>query len=435
MATRLPASERTREELSALIEGRLCTASAKDELVKLATRLIVEEALEGEAGDAVGRDYYEHGAQLGQGYRNGYRMGRLKTAEGAMEYSAPQIAGRDEPFRSTIRQHLKGHTQGLEDLAIEMLARGLSVRDIEDAFRDEHGRLLLSKAAVSQLGERLWEDYQAFAQRDLGEYEITYLFVDGIAERLRPGAKREPVLAAWGFTIEGRRVLLHMMAGSKEDAETVTAFFEDMKRRGLNDPLLVISDGAPGIIKAIEVCFPRAARQRCLAHRMRNLAVKVPDDVWPDFKARAQAAYQAPSRAIARELAAGVVADYGRKYDNAVACFMDDFEACIAQLRFPVTHRRAIRTTNLLERLFVEERRRLKIIPNTFGERAVLKLMFGALIRAAERWRSVKVTEFERRQLASVRKELDQEYETMVNLDARPSKDARPVKISSSSRT
>ena len=240
----------------------MSTSSAKDELVKLATRLIVEEALEGEAGDVVGRDYYEHGAQPGQGYRNGYRTGRLKTAEGLMEYSAPQISGRDEPFRSPIREHLKGHTQGLEDLAIEMLAPGLSVRDIEDAFKDESGRLLLSRKAVSQLGERLWEDYQAFAQRDLSEYEITYLFVDGIAERLRPGAKREPVLAAWGFTIEGRRILLHLMAGSKEDAETVTAFFEDMKMRGLNDPLLVTSDGAPGIIKAIEVCLPRAARQR-----------------------------------------------------------------------------------------------------------------------------------------------------------------------------
>jgi hypothetical protein len=72
-----------------------------------------------------------------------------------MDYSAPQIAGRDEPFHSAIREHLKGHTQGLEDLAIEMLARGLSVRDIEDAFKDESGRLLLSRTAVSQLGERL----------------------------------------------------------------------------------------------------------------------------------------------------------------------------------------------------------------------------------------------------------------------------------------
>jgi transposase-like protein len=103
--------------------------------VKLATRLIVEEALEGEATAAVGREYYEHGAQPGQGYRNGYRTGRLKTAEGLMEYAAPQIAGRDEPFRSAIRKHLKGHTQGLEELAIEIMARGLSVRDIEDAFK------------------------------------------------------------------------------------------------------------------------------------------------------------------------------------------------------------------------------------------------------------------------------------------------------------
>ena len=109
MATRLPASQRTREELTALIEGRLSTASAKDELVKLASRLIVEEALEGEAGDALGRDYYEHGVEPGRGSRNSYRTGRLKTAEGLMEYSAPQVAGRDEPFRSGIREHLKGH--------------------------------------------------------------------------------------------------------------------------------------------------------------------------------------------------------------------------------------------------------------------------------------------------------------------------------------
>src|SRR3546814_7081195 len=95
---------------------------------------------------------------------------------------------------------------------------------------------------------------------------------------------------------------------------------------------------------------------------MRNLAAKVPEDLWPDFKARAQAAYQAPSRAIARGLADGLVADYEKELPSAVACFQDDFEACIAHLRLPVTHRRATRTTNLLERLFLEERRRLKKI-------------------------------------------------------------------------
>src|SRR3546814_13446823 len=89
---------------------------------------------------------------------------------------------------------------------------------------------------------------------------------------------------------------------------------------------------------------------------MRNLAAKVPEDLWPDFKARAQAAYQAPSRAIARDLAAGLVADYEKDLPSAVTCFQDDFEACIAHLRLPVTHRRATRPTNQIGRASCRER-------------------------------------------------------------------------------
>ncbi len=434
MSQRIPASMRTRQSLKDLIEGRLASPEGREELVKLATRLLIEESLEAEARDAIGRDYYEHASERG-GYRNGNRTGRLKTAEGFVAYSAPQVTGGDEPFHSHIRDHLKGHTQALEELAVEMLARGLSVRDIEDAFRDESGRLLLSRTAISELGEQLWADYQEFSGRDLSEYDIVYLFIDGIAERIRPGQRREPVLAAWGFTAQGRKVLLHLMAGSREDAETVSAFFQDMRARGLSDPLLVASDGAPGIIKAIETCFPRSERQRCLAHRMRNLAVKMPEDVWPEFKLRAQAAYQAPSRAIARDLAVGVEKDFEANYPSAVTCFMDDFEACIAHLRLPISHRKATRTTNMLERLFVEERRRLKIIPNGFGEKPVLKLMFGAMIRASERWRSIKVTEFERSQMAALRADLDREYQDRNGPGKAASHEPPHAKISSRNRT
>ena len=435
MTKRIPGSERTREALNELMDGRLRVENARSDLLKLATRLIIEEGLEAEVRDCLGRNYYEHGRGAGGGHRNGVREGRMKTAEGFVAYSAPQVAGGEEPFRSELRQHLKGASEGLEDLAVEMLARGLSVRDIEDAFRDESGRLLLSRTAVSEIGERLWEDYQAFSTRDLSEHEIVYLFVDGIAERIRPGQRREPVLAAWGFAADGRKVLLHLMAGSKEDGETVSSFFQDMRGRGLGDPLLVVSDGAPGIIKAIETCFPRSARQRCLAHRMRNLAAKAPEDQWPALKERVRAAYQAPSRAIARDLAQGVVKDYRDTLPTAVACFQDDFEACIAHLRMPVTHRRAIRTTNLLERLFVEERRRLKIIPNAWGEKPVLKLMFAAMTRAAERWRAVKVTDFERRQMKALRDELDQEYREQTSLEKPTSKVQAATKLPSSSRT
>src|SRR6516162_4733509 len=105
-----------------------------------------------------------------------------------------------------------------------------------------------------------------------------------------------------------------------------------------------------------------------------------------------------------------IAATYARDLPSAVACLDDDFEACIAHLRFPLGHRRVIRTTNLLERLFGEERRRTKVIPHAFGERAVLKLIYAALIRAAERWRGIRITEFEQRQLKVIRDEIHKNF-------------------------
>jgi putative transposase len=432
---RIPASERTRERLKALMNDEYEPADGRSGLVRLAARLIIEEALEGEAKDTLGRDYYARGAAPGAGYRNGYRKGRLKSAEGAIEYSAPQVADRTAPFRSRIRETLRGRTEELENLAVEMYARGLSTRDIEALFADETGRSLLSRTAVSEITERLWAEYEAFASRDLAEFEVVYLFVDGIAERLHLGQAREAVLAAWGITAEGQKVLLHLAPGTKEDTASCKEFFQDMRRRGLPDPLLVVSDGAPGVIRAIEECFPRALRQRCLAHKMRNLQSKMPEAVWPEFHARAQACYQAASPALARLLRDDIVATYGGDLPAAVACLNDDFEACIAHLRFPLAHRRVTRTTNLLERLFGEERRRSKVIPLAFGERAILKLMYAALIRAAERWRGIRITEFEQRQLNAIRNELDRAHAERTAPVVATNVTTSPTRLSSKQRT
>ena len=432
---RIQASERTRERLKAFMDGKSETSGTSSDLVRLAARLIVEEALESEAGDALGREYYARGGAPGAGYRNGYRTGRLKTAEGAVEYSAPQIADRAEPFRSKVRGILGGRTEELEALAVEMYARGLSTRDIEAVFADEDGRSLLSRTAVSEVTERLWAEYQAFAGRDLAEFEVLYLFVDGIAERLHLGQPREAVLAAWGALADGKRTLLHLAPGTKEDTASCKEFFQDMRRRGLPDPLLVTSDGAPGIIRAIEECFPRSVRQRCLVHKMRNLQSKTPEDIWPEFRARASACYQAASPALSRMLRDDIVATYAADLPSAVACLDDDFEACIAHLKFPLAHRRAIRTTNLLERLFGEARRRTKVIPHAFGERAVLKLMYAAMIRAAESWRGLRMTEFERRQLKGIREELDQAHVERTAPAAGAKVTASSTRLSSKNRT
>jgi putative transposase len=433
--SRIPASERTSQKLSELLTEGVADGDARAELLKLAVRKIVEEALEAEVAEAVGRGYYEAGATPGAGYRNGYRRGRLRTAEGAIEYGVPQVADRPEPFVSRVRAGLAGRTAELERLAVEMYARGLSTRDVEAAFRDATGASLLSRTAVSQVTERLWQEYEAFATRDLSEFAVAYFFVDGVAERLHAGLPREAVLCAWGITEDGRKVLLHLAPGTKEDTVSCTAFFEDLKRRGLPDPLLAVTDGAPGLIRAVETCFPRALRQRCLAHRLRNLRSKAPESQWPEIAIRARACYEAASPALATLLREDFVQVYGREAPAVVQCFTDDFEACIAHLRFPLRHRKVIRTTNLLERLFLEERRRTKIIPHAFGERPMLKLMYAAMIRAADRWRGIMVGEFEQRQLRAIREELDRARAERVRPVARPSSSASPVRLSSKNRT
>jgi transposase-like protein len=129
------------------------------------------------------------------------------------------------------------------------------------------------------------------------------------------------------------------------------------------------------------------------------------------------------------------VRTYERELPAATACFVDDFAACTAHLKLPLTHRKATRTTNLLERLFGEERRRSKVIPHAFGERAVMKLMFAALLRASETWRGIRITEFELRQLTLLRNELNEQF-AMRHAPAAQSIDvASHSRISSKQRT
>jgi len=400
---RVPRSDRTRNELKEMFAGT--RGAERSGLIRQAARLIVEEALESEAAQEIGRGYYEHGAER-RGYRNGYRTGKVKTAEGVIEFAVPQVSDTAEPFRSQIRQVIRGRTEELERLAVEMYARGLSVRDIEAAFTDETGRCALTKTAASELSERLWTDYQGFAGRDLGEFKVLYLFVDGIAERLHLGQPREAVLAAWGILESGTKVLLGLAPGTKEDMPSCRDFLRDLKARNLSDPVLIATDGAPGLIRAVEEVFPTSLRQRCLAHKMRNLEGKVPAEVWRELKGAAYAAYHAGSPKLAAMAKEDFVTQYERDYPSATKCFLDDFEACAAHLQLPISHRRVTRTTNLLERLFLEERRRTKIIPHAFGERAVLKLMYASLIRASETWRRVVISEFELKQLEQLREHL-----------------------------
>jgi transposase-like protein len=408
---RIPPSDRIRQQINELLENGLNNEdNALGTLMQLSAQLVVQEALERETTERVGRGYYqrrEAGEPL-KGYRNGYEPGRLRTAEGEITVQLPQVRewAEEGPYRSRLMDFLRGNSDVLEKLAVEMYARGLSVRDIEDALRDATGDSLLSRSAVSELSESLWEDYEAFCQRDLSSFEIEYLFIDAVYEGLRQWGCSQGILCAWGICRNGAKVLLHLALGSRESYQNCLDFIRDMVRRGLQAPVLVTTDGAPGLIRAVTEVWGRSLRQRCLAHKMRNILDKLPRDAQVEIKGRVRDVFYAPSLEMAQERAAEVLEDYHETYPAAMRSFNDDLEACLVYLRCPLRHQRSIRTTNLLERAFQESRRRTKVIPHFFTERACLKLVFSALWKTSQRWRAVMTTELERQQLALLRQEL-----------------------------
>ena len=407
---RIPPSERIRQRIDELLqEGWQGEEDLSTVLLRLGAQRLAQELLEQGVTDFLGRARYERvgaGEEL-RGYRNGYQPGRIRSAEGEIEVQVPRVRECREPHRSKLVEFLRGNTDVLERLTVEMYVRGLSTRDIEDALREATGDRLLTRSAVSELTDVLWEEYEAFSQRDLSCFEVEYLFLDAVYESLRRmGGGKEGLLCAWAICRDGRKVLLHLALGNKESYPAWRDFLRDLVRRGLGPPVLTVTDGAPGLIKAVEEIWPKSLRQRCLAHKMRNILAKVPPSAQAEVKAAVQAAYYAPHREIAQLAAQNLLKRYQEVYPSAMKSFKEDLEACWAYLRCPAIHHSRIRTTNLLERSFLEEKRRTKVIPRFFTERSCLKLVFATLWRASQRWQGVRMTEVEVQHLRRLRREL-----------------------------
>jgi putative transposase len=164
---RVAPGERIEQEIEQLLrEGLHTEEQPLSQLIRLSARKVVQEALEKEVEALLGRERYERRSDEQQGLRNGYEPGRMRSAEGEMVVDVPQVRGLDSPYRSRLMDFLQGNSDVLEYLVVQMYTRGLSTRDIEEAFRDPlTGEMLLGRTAVSELTDSLWEDYQAFCQR------------------------------------------------------------------------------------------------------------------------------------------------------------------------------------------------------------------------------------------------------------------------------
>jgi putative transposase len=377
------------------------------ELARLGARLIIQRAVEDEFDAWLGRARYERRPDYQRGLRNGFRPRRVQTLEGELEVEIPQIREAAEPFVSKLfpcsTKVLR--TEPLRAMVIGAFVRGLSMRDIE-SLCEQAGLGKLSKTTASRICTELRERFEAFKRRDLYDVDLAALFLDAVFLSVRPNGPKEGVLVAWGFTEQGERVLLSVMLGMRESHEDWLALGRDLIARGLGAPLLIVADGAPGLIKAIEQCWPASDRQHCAVHRVRNLLAKLPERE----RERVRLAYwraldDATSERDAKQRLQALVDELDQAgYTAAAKCLADDLDALVVHLRYPTRHRRRWRSTNLLERSLAEVKRRSKVIGRFPGETSCLTLVWAVLdLYITHAKNGVRFSQLERQRLRRMR--------------------------------
>jgi putative transposase len=384
------------------------------ELARLGARLIIQRAVEDEFDAWLGRARYERRPdhQRGlrnydSGLRNGFRPRKVQTAEGEFPVEIPQVREAAEPFVSKLfpcsTKVLR--TEPLRAMVIGAFVRGLSMRDIE-SLCEKAGLGKLSKTTAQRICTELRERFEAFKRRDLYQVQLAALFLDAVFLSVRPNGPKEGVLVAWGFTEQGERVLLSVMLGMRESKEDWLELGRDLIARGLGAPLLIVADGAPGLIKAVEQCWPASDRQHCAVHRLRNLLAKLPERE----RERVRAAYwralddATDERDGKQRLQALVDELDGAGYTAAAKCLADDLDALVVHLRYPTRHRRRWRSTNLLERSLAEVKRRTKVIGRFPGETSCLTLVWAVLdLYITHAKNGVRFSQLERQRLHRMR--------------------------------
>jgi transposase-like protein len=340
----------------------------------------------------LGRGHYERADGEGTGYRNGYSHHTLKTEAGVLHLRPPKVRATATPVSVTLPDELRRMTPELGALIRRGYVRGLSTRDVAGLYAEVFGGCV-SKSTASRATQALQTEFDAWRTRDLSELKVLYLFLDGQFHAARAeSTEKEGLLAAYALCEDGTMVLLHLGLGPRESTDTWVAFLHDLTARGVGVPLLVITDGNPGLCRAVKQVFPGVRRQRCQVHKLRNILAKLPKLAASQLKPLLQQVFLAPDHATGLRRGRALIARFRSRYPSAMECLEKDLEECLTYLLFPREHQKRLRTTNLLERTFEESRRRTKVVPRFPGERSCLTLVYATLITAARTWRGIPMT-------------------------------------------
>jgi putative transposase len=338
-------------------------------------------------------DAYERADQR-QDYRNGFYVRSFQTRLGELRLKIART--RKRVFLPSLIQLFQRRTEEVMLLIREAFLRGLSTRQVGRVVASI-GIESLSAQTVSQLTRSLDAMVKTFHQRPLQD-EWAYLFLDGVSLRIRRpmGRKRLQMLVAYGVRRDGTRQLLAFLRSPGESQAAWEGLLEDLFRRGIqgHNLQLIVTDGCPGLAAAIQTVYPHVPHQRCWVHKMRNLLERVRRRDRRAVKQDAQAIYEADHRRAAEQAATLFCRRWREVYPHIVASLEADLPDLLPFYQFPPHLRRKLRTTNVIERCFVEVRRRTRPMVCFVNLHSMERIVYAIFHRFNQEWKNRTLRSF-----------------------------------------
>jgi putative transposase len=346
---------------------------------------VLQELLEAEMTEHVGAAPHER-TDARKGHRNGHKPRTLRTRVGTLNLLIPQ--DREGTFSTRLFSRYQRNEKALVLALMEMYVEGVSTRKVKDITEELCGTSF-SRSLVSSLASHLDSELEAWRNRRLEAEAYPYLFVDARYEKARVDGRviGQGVLIVSAVSDEGFREILAVEVADTESEATYQELFRSLKARGLSGVELVISDDHEGLKSAIARHFQGASHQRCQVHYTRNLLGMVSYTKRKELAADLRGVFAAPDRCSALKLASSAAKKWREKGHEKVACHLEEhIEESFSCLAFPESHRRRIRTTNGLERLNQEIKRRTRVVRIFPNRKACLRLVTALAVEHSEEW-------------------------------------------------
>src|SRR5829696_2311805 len=346
---------------------------------------VAQQILEAEMTEHIGAAPYERGSSRTV-HRNGLKPRALRTRVGTLKLLVPQ--DREGTFSTRLFSRYQRNEKALCLALMEMNVEGVSTRKVKEITEELCGTSF-SKSLVSELAGSLDSELEAWRNRRLEARAYPYVFVDARYEKVRVDHKvvNQGDLVVSGVRDDGFREILAVEVADTESEATYHELFRSLKRRGLSGVELVVSDEHEGLKSAVSRHFQGASHQRCQVHYSRNLLGMVGFARRKELGADLRAIFAAPDRKQALTIASSVAEKWRKKGNEKVAEHLEEhIEECLTCLAFPESHRRRIRTTNGLERLNQEIKRRSRVVRIFPNRESCLRLVSALAIEQSEEW-------------------------------------------------